>query len=100
VCNRKEFELCIYSNIVAYSRQGNLLEKSALFEVSRKNIEWLKENYDRLKKDYDNRWVVIQNGKVVESASTFEEIMKTVRKRDPNKILVEYIQSKPVAMFF
>ena len=71
-----------------------------LFEVSRRNVEWLKENYDRLKKEYDNRWVVIQDGKVVKSASTFDEIMKTVRKHDPNKILVEYIQSKPVAMFF
>ena len=71
-----------------------------LFEISRRNAEWLKENYDRLKKEYDKRWVVIQDSKVVKSASTFDEIMGTVRKHDPNRILVEYIQSEPVAMFF
>ena len=76
------------------------MEKSVLFEISRRNAEWLKENYDRLKKEYDKCWVVIQDSRVVKSASTFDEIMKTVRRHDPNKILVEYIQSEPVAMFF
>lgn len=76
------------------------MEKSELFEVSRRNAEWLKENYDRLKREYDNRWVVIQDSRVIKSASTFDEIMKTVRRHDLNRILVEYIQSEPVAMFF
>lgn len=71
-----------------------------MFEISRRNTEWLKENYERLKREYDNRWVLIQDRKVVETASTFDEIMKTVARRDPNKILVEYIQSEQVAMFF
>lgn len=76
------------------------MEKSELFEISRRNAEWLKENYASLKRQYDKRWVLIQDRKVVKSASTFDEIMKAVRKHDPNKILVEYIQSEPVAMFF
>lgn len=71
-----------------------------MFEISRQNAEWLKENYDTLKKEYDNRWVIIQDRKVVKSAGTFDEIMRIVRKCDPNKVLVEYIQSEPVAMFF
>jgi len=76
------------------------VEKAELFKTSRRNVEWLKENYESLKRKYDNRWIVIQNNKVVESASTFDEIMKAIRKHDPNKILVEYIQLEPVAMFF
>jgi len=76
------------------------MENSELFKISRRNAEWLKENYESLKKQYDKRWVVIQDRKVVTSASNFDEIMRAVRKRDPNKILVEYIQSEPVAMFF
>ena len=76
------------------------MEKIELFEISRRNAEWLQKNYDRLKKEYDKRWVLIQDGKVVKSASSFDEIMRTVRRHDPNKILVEYIQSEPVAMFF
>jgi len=76
------------------------MEKVELFKISRRNAEWLKENYEDLKREFDNRWVVIQDRKVVESASTFDEIMEAIRKRDPNRILVEYIQSEPVAMFF
>ena len=76
------------------------MEKTQLFEISRRNVEWLKENYDSLKREYDKCWIVIQDKKVIKCASSFDEIMRTVRKHDPNRILVEYIQSEPVAMFF
>lgn len=76
------------------------MEKEQLFRISRENSQWLSENYDDLKKTYDKCWIVIQDRKVVKSASTFDEIMAAVRKRDPNKILVEYVQSEEVAMFF
>lgn len=76
------------------------MERKELFEFSRRNAEWLKENYNDLKRDYNNSWVVIQNRKVVKSAITFDEILKAIKKRDSNKILVEYIQAEPVAMFF
>lgn len=76
------------------------MRRNEMFEVSRQNIEWFKKNYNRLKRDYDKRWVMIQDRKVVTSASTFDEIMKIVRKHDSNKILVEYMQSEPIAMFF
>ena len=77
-----------------------MMERKELFEISRKNAEWLKDNYETLKKKYDNKWIVIHDRKVVTSASSFDEILNTVRKHDPSRILVEYIQSEPVAMFF
>ena len=76
------------------------MQNNELFKISSKNLEWLKKNYENLKKEYNGVWVVIQDRKVVTSASTFDEIMRTVRKYDPNRILVEYIQSEQVAMFF
>lgn len=76
------------------------MKREDLFEISRKNTEWLKENYRSLKREYDKSWIIIQDRRVIERASTFDEIMKAVRKHDPNRILVEYIQSEPVAMFF
>lgn len=79
---------------------GGKMEKNKLFEISRKNTEWLRDNYEKLKEKYDKLWIIIQDGKVVKSASTFDEIVKNIKKYDPNKILVEYIQSEPVAMFF
>jgi len=76
------------------------MERTELFRISRGNTEWLKENYGSLKRKYDKLWIVIRDRKVVKSASTFDEIMRTVKKHDPNKILVEYITSEPIAMFF
>jgi len=45
---------------------------------------------------------LIHNKEVVESARTFDDIMKILRaqKYDPNTIIVEYLQSKQIAMFF
>ena len=76
------------------------MERKELFKFSRQNAKWLQENYNNLKRDYNNSWVVIQNKKVIKSASSFNEIMKTIKKTDSSKILVEYIQAEPVAMFF
>lgn len=76
------------------------MEKNKLFQISRRNTEWLKDNYENLKTKYDNCWVLIRDRKVVGNASSFDEIMIDVKKHDPNEILVEYIQTEPVAMFF
>ncbi len=76
------------------------MQKAELFKNAEENIEWLKENYDALRKKYDEQWIVIENKTVIESASTFDEVLPLVRKRDPNRIIVEYMQSNPVAMFF
>ena len=76
------------------------MEKNELFQISRRNTEWLKDNYENLKTKYDKSWVLIRDRKVVRSASNFDEIMIDVKKHDPNEILVEYIQTEPVAMFF
>jgi thymidylate kinase len=76
------------------------MEKAELFKNSKENLEWFKENYEDLKKKYDERWIVIDNKTVVKSASTFDEILAFVRKHDPNKVIVEYMQSKQIAMFF
>ncbi|MCJ7469573.1 DUF5678 domain-containing protein [Candidatus Bathyarchaeota archaeon] len=76
------------------------MEKAELFKNSKENLEWFKENYEDLKKKYDERWIVIDNKTVVKSASTFDEILALVRKHDPNKVIVEYMQSKQIAMFF
>jgi hypothetical protein len=76
------------------------VERAELFKNSKENTEWLKENYEHLKKKYDEQWIVIENKTVIKSASTFDEVLSLVRKRDPNRVIVEYMQSTPVAMFF
>lgn len=86
-------------NVIELRGMKNM-ERDALFRLSKENVEWMKENYESLKREYDNRWIVIQDKKVVCSSSIFHEIMKAVQKYDTKTAVVEYIQSKPIAMFF
>jgi hypothetical protein len=81
-------------------KERNQMEKSELFRISKENTEWLKKNYEILKKEYDSCWIIIQNRKVVKTASTFDEIMQATKEYNKNEILVEFIQSEPIAMFF
>jgi len=76
------------------------MDKMAKFEASRENMEWLSLNYDSLKKKFAEKWIILQDKTVVESATKYDEIMKLTRKYDADKIMVEYMQSEPIAMFF
>jgi hypothetical protein len=71
-----------------------------LFKASCDDLKWLEENYDRLKREYDGKWVIIQDKKVVASGGSYESIMNALKKCDPRKAIVEYVQSEQVAMFF
>jgi len=69
-------------------------------ESSIENAEWLRRNYERLKREYNNKWVLIQNKKVVDSGETFDQILRAVRKYKSSSAILEYISSEDVAMFF
>ena len=75
-------------------------EKDELFKLSRENLEWFKENYKNIRKDCNNQWVVIQNKKIVAKGSTYENIASMLKKADKKTAIVEYIDSKQLAMFF
>jgi len=76
------------------------MEKAQLFKISIQNMQWFKENYEDILRKYDNKWILIHNKSVVQSASTFDKIVNVAKKYDVNTVIVEYVQSKPVAMFF
>jgi len=76
------------------------MEMETIFKHSRENIEWLRDNYDCLKKEYDSKWVIIHDRKVIQSSSSFNDTMNVAKKYDPNSVIVEFMESKPIAMFF
>ncbi len=76
------------------------IARTELFRASRENLEWFKQNYENIRKDCDNQWVVIQNKKVVAKASTYENITRTLKKEDKKSAIVEFIDSNQLAMFF
>jgi hypothetical protein len=76
------------------------MQKGEILKQSRENLEWFNENYESLKKEYDNQWIVIQQKKVVAKGSTYTQIKKILGKSDMKNALIEFMDSKQIAMFF
>lgn len=76
------------------------LEKGQILKASQENLEWFKENYESLKKEYDNQWIVVQKREVIAKGSTFEQIKSCLQKIDAKSAIVEFIDSNNLAMFF
>lgn len=76
------------------------LEKAQILKASQENLEWFKDNYESLKKEYDNQWIIVQKREVVAKGSTFEQIKKCLQKTDRKSALVEFVDSNNLAMFF
>ena len=77
------------------------MEKNLLLKNSRENLEWLRDNYDGLKKIFDKQWVFIQNKSVVDNCSTYDEVMRKVRADCSKKTaIIEFVDSEQIAMFF
>jgi hypothetical protein len=75
-------------------------EKGDFLRLSRENLEWFTKNYGNLKRKYANQWVVIQRKEVVASSSTYDQIVVALKKEDRKSAIIEFIDSKQLAMFF
>ncbi len=76
------------------------MEKGEMLRLSRENLEWFNKNYDCLKKEYANQWIVVQRKEVVAKGSTYDQIKKLLKKEDSQSALIEFMNSKQIAMFF
>lgn len=61
------------------------------------NDQWLNDNYDKLKADYNNQWVAILNNSVIAHEADLKQLVKKLKKQhanDYNQIAVEYVTSE------
>jgi hypothetical protein len=77
------------------------MEKIEVLRHSRENLEWFRDNYADLEKDFDKQWVVVQDKSVIANCSTYDEVLRKIRGgRSKKTALVEFIDSEQIAMFF
>lgn len=77
------------------------METREIFRLSADNMEWLAENYDKLKTQFDGKWIAVSDAKVVESAESLQKLKEAIAKRENrDSIVVEFITTEPIAMFF
>ena len=61
------------------------------------NDQWLNENYDKLKADYNNQWVAILNKTVIAHSADLKRLVMKLKKEyltSYNQIAVEYVTSE------
>jgi hypothetical protein len=77
------------------------METKEVFKLSMDNMEWFAENYEKLKKEFNGKWVAVSDARVVESAEDLPTLAKAIAKHEKREsIVVEYMRAEPIAMFF
>lgn len=62
------------------------------------DIIWFKDNFENLKKSFDNQFIAIKNGKILASDKNVENVIKTLKKKneDPNNVIIQFVSSIPM----
>lgn len=60
-----------------------------------KNYKYFKDNYDELKKQYVNKYVVIVDEKVIQSCNDLNEAVEYVKHLEPGKYIVQKVAENP-----
>lgn len=61
------------------------------------NFDWIGKNYDKLLKDFRNKWVAVLDCKVVASGDSLSSLKKKMKKEHPEKfeeIAFEFITDR------
>lgn len=72
----------LLTDIKEIKKKFESIDRHAYAEKS-KNIEWVKHNYEKLKKDYMYQFVAVKNQKIIDHDSDFRKLLTRVRKSYP-----------------
>jgi len=78
------------------------MTKSELQQLQeiRKDNEFLKESYDKLRKKYSNQYIAIKNRDIIAHDKDIKKVMKLVSERNinPANILIEFLHPKDMVL--
>ena len=68
----------------------------------RKDSEYLRSAYDRLKTEFENQYVAIKNQSVIDHNSDIDQLIKSIRAKhlDPALILIEFLHPRDIVLVF
>ena len=77
---------------------------ASVSEILNKHIEnanWIVSHYEELKSKYNEQWVAVHEGKVLDSASRYMRLWDRLKKAyrpQLDEIAIEYVTDKPMQM--
>ncbi len=65
-----------------------------------KDIKWLNDHKEELRKDYKNKFVAIKGNKILDSGADVDDLIKKLKNKgiDPSFVLVEFITEKEMKL--
>jgi len=69
-----------------------------LLESSNRDVEWFCSKYENLRKDNPDKFVAIDDQRVVEVSTTLNKLLVSLKKKkiDPSLVLVEFLPKEDV----
>ena len=64
-----------------------------------RNNRWISENYDNLKKQYNNQWIAVQNNAVVDHDPDLKKLVKRLKAgytKVYSQIAVEHVEESDI----
>ena len=63
-----------------------------------KDYKWFLQNREKLLYKYENKWVAIQNQKVLDSNENLTKLIEKLKAKGlpPEQILIQYVSKKPI----
>ncbi len=60
----------------------------------RENLEWISRSMGSLRKKYGDRFVAVEDRKIIDNDPDFEALLKRVRKLpDPESVTIEFVSA-------
>jgi len=72
-----------------------------LIAKAEENNKWVGHNYDRLIKEYNDKWVAVLDMQVIDSDKDLQTLVSRLRKKLDGKYpeaAIEYVSKKPINM--
>jgi len=62
-----------------------------------RDMDWIYENQDQLRKEYPNKYVAVMNLKVIDSDPNLQNLIRKLKEKgkNPGEIPIEYISEEP-----
>ena len=65
-----------------------------------RDMDWISENQERLRKKYANKYIAVMKRKVIDSASDLQILIQKLKEKgiSPSEIPIEYISETPTRL--
>jgi len=76
-------------------------QEMEFLKIFEKDSCWLLQNYEKVQKEFEEKFVAVKNGKVIADGKNIQELTEKLKKReiDPRITVIDFIPRKDFLLF-